>query len=105
MQGRHIQLGSTARQRPAGLWFGSVITDRELATIHGNDERVSTDGLGKFVEFLYRAVIDEAREMRWFQVRAEKIERARLTATNHARDLATSLLVLKELATARRRLP
>ena len=39
---------------------GSVITDRELATIHGNDERASTDGLGKFVEFLYRAVIDIA---------------------------------------------
>ncbi|HTG17139.1 MAG TPA: M20/M25/M40 family metallo-hydrolase, partial [Blastocatellia bacterium] len=39
---------------------GSVIGDRELATIHGNDERVSAEGLGKFVEFLYRAVIEVA---------------------------------------------
>lgn len=37
---------------------GSVIADRDLATIHGNDERVSAAGLGKFVEFLYRAVIE-----------------------------------------------
>jgi acetylornithine deacetylase/succinyl-diaminopimelate desuccinylase-like protein len=39
---------------------GSVIGDRELATIHGNDERMSAEGLGKFVEFLYRAVIEVA---------------------------------------------
>ncbi|MEK6299525.1 MAG: M20/M25/M40 family metallo-hydrolase [Acidobacteriota bacterium] len=39
---------------------GTVISDRELATIHGNDERASVDGLGKFVEFLYRAVIEVA---------------------------------------------
>ena len=39
---------------------GTLISDRELATIHGNDERTSVDGLGKFVEFLYRAVIDVA---------------------------------------------
>jgi acetylornithine deacetylase/succinyl-diaminopimelate desuccinylase-like protein len=39
---------------------GTLLTDRELATIHGNDERASVDGLGKFVEFLYRAVIEVA---------------------------------------------
>jgi acetylornithine deacetylase/succinyl-diaminopimelate desuccinylase-like protein len=39
---------------------GSVIGDRELATIHGNDERTSAEGLGRFVEFLYRAVIEVA---------------------------------------------
>ncbi|MEK6406072.1 MAG: M20/M25/M40 family metallo-hydrolase [Acidobacteriota bacterium] len=37
--------------------LGSVAGDRERASIHGNDERISVDGLGKFVEFIYWAVI------------------------------------------------
>jgi acetylornithine deacetylase/succinyl-diaminopimelate desuccinylase-like protein len=40
--------------------LGSVAGDRERASIHGNDERISIDGLGKFVEFIYRAVVEVA---------------------------------------------
>jgi acetylornithine deacetylase/succinyl-diaminopimelate desuccinylase-like protein len=40
--------------------LGSVAGDRERASIHGNDERISIEGLGKFVEFIYWAVIDVA---------------------------------------------
>ena len=38
--------------------LGSVAGDRD--SIHGNDERISVEGLGKFVEFIYWAVIDVA---------------------------------------------
>ena len=40
--------------------LGSVGGDRERASIHGNDERISVEGLGKFVEFIYWAVIEVA---------------------------------------------
>jgi acetylornithine deacetylase/succinyl-diaminopimelate desuccinylase-like protein len=40
--------------------LGSVAGDRERASIHGNDERISIEGLGKFVEFIYWAVVDVA---------------------------------------------
>ena len=40
--------------------LGSVAGDRERASVHGNDERISIDGLGKFVEFIYWAVVDVA---------------------------------------------
>ena len=40
--------------------LGSVGGDRERASIHGNDERISIEGLGKFVEFIYWAVIEVA---------------------------------------------
>jgi acetylornithine deacetylase/succinyl-diaminopimelate desuccinylase-like protein len=40
--------------------LGSVVTDEERARVHGNDERLSVDGIGKFVEFVYRAVVDVA---------------------------------------------
>jgi acetylornithine deacetylase/succinyl-diaminopimelate desuccinylase-like protein len=40
--------------------LGSVVTDEERARIHGNDERLSIAGIGKFVELVYRAVIDTA---------------------------------------------
>jgi acetylornithine deacetylase/succinyl-diaminopimelate desuccinylase-like protein len=40
--------------------LGSVAGDREQASIHGNDERISVEGLGKFVEFIYWAVMDTA---------------------------------------------
>jgi acetylornithine deacetylase/succinyl-diaminopimelate desuccinylase-like protein len=40
--------------------LGSVAGDRERASVHGNDERISIEGLGKFVEFIYGAVIDVA---------------------------------------------
>jgi acetylornithine deacetylase/succinyl-diaminopimelate desuccinylase-like protein len=40
--------------------LGSVVTDRERASVHGNDERLSIEGLGRFVEFIYWAVIDVA---------------------------------------------
>jgi acetylornithine deacetylase/succinyl-diaminopimelate desuccinylase-like protein len=40
--------------------LGSVVTDEERARIHGNDERLSIAGVGKFVEFVYRAVTDVA---------------------------------------------
>src|SRR5258706_900974 len=40
--------------------LGSVAGDRERASVHGNDERISVEGLGKFVEFIYWAVMDVA---------------------------------------------
>jgi acetylornithine deacetylase/succinyl-diaminopimelate desuccinylase-like protein len=40
--------------------LGSVAGDRERSSIHGNDERISIEGLGKFVEFIYWAVVDVA---------------------------------------------
>jgi acetylornithine deacetylase/succinyl-diaminopimelate desuccinylase-like protein len=40
--------------------LGSVAGDRERAAVHGNDERLSVDGLGKFVELVYGAVTDVA---------------------------------------------
>jgi acetylornithine deacetylase/succinyl-diaminopimelate desuccinylase-like protein len=39
---------------------GSVVTDGETTRVHGNDERLSISGLGRFLEFLYRAVTDVA---------------------------------------------
>ena len=40
--------------------IGSPITDEDNERMHGNDERLSIDGLGKFIEFVYRAVTDVA---------------------------------------------
>ena len=40
--------------------LGSVAGDRERGSVHGNDERISVEGLGKFVEFIYWSVIDVA---------------------------------------------
>ena len=40
--------------------LGSIAGDRERGSVHGNDERISVEGLGKFVEFIYWAVIDVA---------------------------------------------
>jgi len=40
--------------------LGSVAGDRERASVHGNDERISIEGLGKFVEFIYWAVAEVA---------------------------------------------
>ena len=40
--------------------IGSVVTDRDRASVHGNDERLSIEGLGKFIEFIYWTVIDVA---------------------------------------------
>lgn len=39
---------------------GTVTSDRHSARVHGNDERVSLEGLGRFLEFVYRAVIEGA---------------------------------------------
>jgi acetylornithine deacetylase/succinyl-diaminopimelate desuccinylase-like protein len=40
--------------------LGSVVGDKERGAIHGNDERLSVDGLGKFVQLMYAAVTDLA---------------------------------------------
>jgi acetylornithine deacetylase/succinyl-diaminopimelate desuccinylase-like protein len=40
--------------------LGTVMTEEEVGRIHGNDERASVDGLGKFVEYVYRAVVEVA---------------------------------------------
>ncbi|HTK29042.1 MAG TPA: M20/M25/M40 family metallo-hydrolase [Vicinamibacterales bacterium] len=40
--------------------LGSVAGDRERGAVHGNDERLSVEGLGKFVELIYAAVTDVA---------------------------------------------
>ncbi len=39
---------------------GVPATDQDAEGTHGNDERVSTEAMGQFVEFLYRAVTDVA---------------------------------------------
>ena len=40
--------------------LGSVMGDGDRARIHGNDERLSIEGFGKFVEFIYWSVVDVA---------------------------------------------
>ena len=53
----------SAQLRAKGVFaygLGSVAGDRERASVHGNDERISIEGLGKFVEFIYWAVVDVA---------------------------------------------
>jgi acetylornithine deacetylase/succinyl-diaminopimelate desuccinylase-like protein len=41
--------------------LGSVASDRDRAGVHGNDERLSVAGLGKFLELVYWTVLDIAR--------------------------------------------
>jgi acetylornithine deacetylase/succinyl-diaminopimelate desuccinylase-like protein len=53
----------SAQRRVKGVQaygLGSVASDRERAAVHGNDERLSVDGLGKFVQLIYAAVVDVA---------------------------------------------
>jgi acetylornithine deacetylase/succinyl-diaminopimelate desuccinylase-like protein len=40
--------------------LGSVVSEDDRARVHGNDERLSIEGIGKFVELMYRAVKDVA---------------------------------------------
>ena len=40
--------------------IGIPRTDEDASRVHGNDERVSLDALGKFVDYLYSAVISVA---------------------------------------------
>jgi len=40
--------------------LGTVMAEEDVGRIHGNDERASVDGLGKFVEYVYRAVAEVA---------------------------------------------
>ena len=40
--------------------IGVPRTDEDASRVHGNDERVSANALGKFVDFLYTALIDVA---------------------------------------------
>lgn len=40
--------------------LGSVATEDDRLRVHGNDERNSIEGLGKFVEFIYRSVVGVA---------------------------------------------
>ena len=42
--------------------LGSLSTDEDSARIHGNDERLSVEGLGKFLEYVWWAVTDIAAE-------------------------------------------
>ena len=53
----------SAQLRPKGVHaygLGSVMGDADRARVHGNDERMSVEGLGKFVEFIYWVVVDIA---------------------------------------------
>jgi acetylornithine deacetylase/succinyl-diaminopimelate desuccinylase-like protein len=36
--------------------LGSVLSEEDRSRMHGNDERLSMEGIGKFVELMYRAV-------------------------------------------------
>ena len=40
--------------------LGSLSSDDDSARVHGNDERLSVDGLGKFLEYVWWSVIDVA---------------------------------------------
>jgi acetylornithine deacetylase/succinyl-diaminopimelate desuccinylase-like protein len=40
--------------------IGIPRTDDDASRIHGNDERVSLDGLGRFIDYLYATVLDVA---------------------------------------------
>jgi acetylornithine deacetylase/succinyl-diaminopimelate desuccinylase-like protein len=40
--------------------IGPPTSDEDALRVHGNDERVRLDGVGKFVEYLYTAVVDVA---------------------------------------------
>jgi acetylornithine deacetylase/succinyl-diaminopimelate desuccinylase-like protein len=40
--------------------LGTVMTEEDMGRIHGNDERQSVEGLGKFLEYVYRAVVEVA---------------------------------------------
>jgi acetylornithine deacetylase/succinyl-diaminopimelate desuccinylase-like protein len=40
--------------------LGGIVTDDDRARVHGHDERMSIEGMGKFVEFIYSAVRDIA---------------------------------------------
>jgi acetylornithine deacetylase/succinyl-diaminopimelate desuccinylase-like protein len=40
--------------------LGSVVSDRERGAIHGNDERLSVEGLGQFVQLIYAAATEVA---------------------------------------------
>jgi len=40
--------------------IGAVAADEDSERVHGNDERLSIEGYGKFLEFIYRAVVDVA---------------------------------------------
>ena len=37
--------------------LGSVFSEEDSARVHGNDERVSLEGLGKFLEYVYESVV------------------------------------------------
>jgi acetylornithine deacetylase/succinyl-diaminopimelate desuccinylase-like protein len=40
--------------------IGAPTSDDDALRVHGNDERIRTEGEGKFVEYLYSAVVDVA---------------------------------------------
>ncbi len=40
--------------------LGSVVERPRARRVHGNDERLSVDGLGKFVQLIYTAVTEVA---------------------------------------------
>jgi acetylornithine deacetylase/succinyl-diaminopimelate desuccinylase-like protein len=43
-----------------GYGIGAPASDDDASRVHGNDERIRLDGEGKFVEYLYTAVVDVA---------------------------------------------
>ena len=40
--------------------IGSLSTEDDSSRVHGNDERINVEGLGKFLEFVYTAVVQIA---------------------------------------------
>ncbi len=40
--------------------LGNVMTEEDSDRVHGNDERISVEGLGQFIEYVYRAVAEVA---------------------------------------------
>jgi acetylornithine deacetylase/succinyl-diaminopimelate desuccinylase-like protein len=40
--------------------IGTLTSDEDALRVHGNDERVRLEGIPKFVDYLYIAVVDVA---------------------------------------------
>ena len=55
---------TSSRLRAKGIQsygVNTVVGIEERSRIHGNDERISLDGYGRFLELIYRAVVDVAQ--------------------------------------------
>ena len=55
---RIVRVDVTRAQALPGVH--AILTGDDLSGVHGTDERISVDGLGIFLEYLYRVVVEIA---------------------------------------------